>query len=228
MDGSTVVVPKLVTVSDCEGGSGLWEEFILMRTRILMVLGAIFGLSLIGGTAQAGLLPTNFDVKAEGGNFRYVYSVTLTDNEELRPGDYFTIYDFYGYVDGSVTVPDTLPWKVTQNFTGVTPSGIAPIDDPSIMNFTFTYVGDEVIPGPVGLGDFTLVSKIGTSVDGDYFTSRTHRLDGKFVHQLTPARVPVKNDDGVTVPEPTSLALLGLGLPLIGAYRTWRGRRRQS
>ena len=189
----------------------------------LAVLGGLFG---VGQEVKAGLLPVNVTDTQDGANFRYSYGVVLTSDATLKTGDYFTVYDFAGAIPGSNVQPAGFTFS-TQN-VGVTPSGTLPTDDPKIANVTWTYTGATTSVGQSNLGTFSVDSQIGTPNDG-VFTSQTHRqIDGRVDANITEAQVPVPAGPvGVpaSVPEPATLALVGIGLPLVGFFRR---RRRHS
>ena len=54
-------------------------------------------------------MPVSVSVQPEAGNFRWTYSVVLPTDMKLQAGDYFTIYDFGGYVSGSAAVLSPYP-----------------------------------------------------------------------------------------------------------------------
>lgn len=179
------------------------------------------GLALAGPApaAKAGLLPLSWSVTSEADNFRWTYAIVLPTDMMIRPGDYFTIYDFGGLVPGSQNQPPD--WAFTQTKLGPVPPGVTPTDDPNVDNLTWTYTGPEISSGQIGLGNFWAVSTFSDSADS-YFTARTHRTsDGKLDTNITTTTVPVPKGPGggTNVPEPTTLILAGLGLPLVGLVR---------
>ncbi|MCS7270010.1 MAG: hypothetical protein NZ703_02900, partial [Gemmataceae bacterium] len=115
---------------------------------------AVAGLAMTAlavGPARAGLLPVSVTVQPEAGNFRWTYSVVLPTDMQLKAGDYFTIYDFEGYISGSAKVLSAGPdpsyasyWSVSTNMTGQTPPRLNPVDDPNIVNLTWTYNGPTI------------------------------------------------------------------------------------
>jgi hypothetical protein len=175
--------------------------------------------------APAGLLPVNVTVTPESGNYRWTYAIVLPTDSQLQSGNYFTVYDFNGYVPGSEVAPDG--WTLTVAKTGPTPDLLNPQDSPAIDNLTFKYTGPTIESGQVGLGNFWAVSKF-SDTGNSFLTARSNRTsDGKFDNNITSTIVPV----GATttpppgVPEPATLALAGLGLPFVGLARVLRRRR---
>jgi hypothetical protein len=195
-----------------------------MMTRRLFAVGLLATLTLFTAPqARAGLLPVQVSVTPEGGNYRWTYAIVLPTDSMLQSGDFFTIYDFGGYVDGSVFAPDG--WGVNINAIGSTPDRVNPVDDSSLLNLTFTYSGPTLNTGQTGLGNFWAASTFSDSTDS-FFTAQTHRTsDGRPDSNITETVVPVPVGAAPGVPEPATLALAGLGLPLVGAARLLRKKK---
>jgi len=178
-------------------------------------------LALLIATApvDAGLLPVQVSVLPDGGNSRWTYAIVLPTDSQLQSGDYFTIYDFGGLIAGSTTAPTG--WSVSIANLGTTPDLLNPTDNGSIPNLTFTYSGATINTGQTGLGNFWADSAFSSSTDS-YFTARTHRTsDGRPDSNITETVVPVPTAPP-SLPEPTTLALAILGLPLLGVARLVR------
>jgi hypothetical protein len=183
---------------------------------------AALAAALLGpAPAAAGLLPVSVSVNPEGDKFRWTYAIVLPTDSQLRAGDYFTIYDFGGYVAGGTSAP--AGWDVQVGLTGPPTAGLNPQDDPAQTNLTFKYTGPTITTGQIGLGNFWALSEYSEGTDSP-FTARTHRTsDGKPDANITVTSVPVPVAPPA-VPEPATLALAAAGLPLLAAARRVRGR----
>jgi hypothetical protein len=184
--------------------------------------GALCALLLVTGEAGAGLLPVHVAITPEGNDFRYTYSVLLQSDAVLKSGDYFTIFDFAGLVSGSNSQPGTFTFSTAA--TGPVPDGVVPNDEPGKPNLTWKYTGSDGVVGQLGLGDFSAVSEYGDTTD-DHFTGQTHRqVDGHLNNNITDTQVPVPMERHCGAPEPSSLLLVLLGIPVALGFRALRRR----
>ena len=170
---------------------------------------------------------------AVSGGFSFNYQADLTGDERLDPvatsgvtcpapgptlvqcnppGTFFTIYDILGFVSATTTAPG---WLVSTQNVGVTPSSIngSTIDNPNIVNVTFTYTGPVVHANgsTVPFTGFRVVSTLnGVNANGN-FTSQATKDAGDSIGNtdqvVGPVSVPAS-----AVPEPASMALIGGGL----------------
>jgi hypothetical protein len=187
----------------------------MIRTRnlltTLVLLGGLELPLLATPAARAGLIPNKVTVTPDGDLYRWTYNVVVTSDVYIRPGDYFTIYDFAGAVSGSIEMPEG--WTYTEQGVGITPARTDPADDPNLMNYTMTYSGPETLFGQLGLGNFSFQTPYSNSAESQ-FTSATHRQDDDTTeHNITTTTVPVASASANS-PEPATIALVAAGLPL--------------
>lgn len=195
------------------------------RTWIARLFAAAVAAVAVAGPAAAGIIPASVTVTPEAGNFRWTYAIVLPTDMKLQSGDYFTIYDFGGLVPGTIAAPDG--WTASTANTTTPPVGLAPHDDASIADLTFRYTG-ATQTGQIGLGNFWAVSTVGTSTATEFTgqnpQASTGQLDRNIVDTIAPG-VPTTGGGGNGVPEPATLALAGLGLPLVGIARLIRRKK---
>src|SRR3954469_5137421 len=106
------------------------------------MLGIVAGLAL-SISASADIIPALANVSTTGSPYTWNYMAALTSDESLDPiatagnscsnapcnppGTFFTIYDFAGYVPGSITAT-AAGWSATAQLVGKTPQNISPTD----------------------------------------------------------------------------------------------------
>jgi hypothetical protein len=173
--------------------------------------------------AQGGLLPVRVSVLPDGGYYRFTYAIVLPSDAVLRPGDYFTIYDFDGLVPGSDRVggtPYASYWSFSSSGAGPVPPGVLPPEDPSIPNLTWTYHGPVLGAAQTGLGNFWALSIYPDTKDS-WFAARTGVVNGRNDHNITPTTVPTPKapPPPPPVPEPAAWVLAAVGLPLLSFWR---------
>lgn len=199
----------------------------MKRQGFWVAVAAIAAGLILPGVATAGLIPVRVSVTPDGGNYRYTYAVVLPTDSVLRPGDYFTIYDFDGFIPGSEMASGSLYsgfWSFAAPTVGPTPAGVLPSDDPAITNLTWTYHGPVIgIDSSVGLGNFWALSIYPDTKDS-WFTASTGTTSGYVDNNITPTVVPVPRAPGTedpppAIPEPAAWVLVGIGLPLAPLLR---------
>lgn len=176
----------------------------------MKLLSAVFLATLLCvGLANATITPVldSGNPTADSGNFLWTYNIDLSADEQLAPDNsFFTIYDFVGYVGGTISAP--AGWDATIQLVGPTPGGVLPSDSASVDNLVFTYVG-AVSPGQQTIDGFSAISTDGTiDANGNfsYQAQKTSNLSAPD-QGLGPLDVPMSS-----TPEPVSVGLLGGGL----------------
>jgi hypothetical protein len=197
-----------------------------MKKFILVVAAGLAA----AGFARADIIPTLDTVSTVGASdFSWSYRATLTQDENAvsggsNGGDYFTIYDFGGFIPGTNEQP--AGWTFSFKLIGKTPPLVTPTDDHHIYNLTWHYVGGPGLPpeiaGPVNLGLFTADSTTDLLRLGQFAAEATKNT-GPF------SGTPVDNIGSVAVPIPEMSALLPMigviGMGAIGlASSRWRRR----
>jgi hypothetical protein len=181
---------------------------------------------LIGNAVRADIIPVFNVATPIGGGCEFSYNVSIAADSRVNTGDYFTIYDFNGYIAGSEFAP--VDWTTSVQLVGITPPSQIVIDNPGVMNITFTYTGLATMLGPVdpvgGVGAFGADSVFcGESVGGQYASASHKNNPGK-----TDDNTPQANQGFVvtpSVPETSSLMLLVPGLVPLGMMLRRRARK---
>jgi hypothetical protein len=177
-----------------------------------------------------GVSETRADVLLDGtfpvvtqtaaGTYLYTYNPVLTSQTRFDAGDYFTFYDFGGFVRVT-SAPATFTF--TTQPVGPSPvvtlfGNVIPNDDPSITNVTFTFLDGPIIGGPIPLGTFQIESLLppGTlkSFAATSSQANTGLQNGNVTNYLAP------------VPEPGEWAVGGIFAAGLAGL-VLRARRRQ-
>lgn len=201
---------------------------------ILTTLVALTLLAIGTAPAQTNVTPFLNSVTGSTNNWSWTYHTELGAPQEFSSigafplatsgftgvksteyQDYFTIYDFAGFIPDSNTQPPN--WLFQSLNVGTTPRSIFVLDDPDIPNLTWVYDG-PTITGPLelsnGLGLFTAMSIYDQQTDGTFAADATKHdpvnsnIDGLVEQTSGSVSVPA-------VPEPSTFVLFGAGL--IGA-----------
>jgi hypothetical protein len=184
---------------------------------------AIVAAALCGAvsSANAAVIPVLDTVTLVGADYEFSYSGTLSGDVGLVTDDVLIIYDFAGYVPGSVSAgiyaADVA--ASTELTSAFAPIGF--IDDPLLANLVFRWKGSpfNASGGPFSDVDFAGLTArsiySGTTLDG--FVALSTINNGAATGQKDFNAGAVAVPEGVTVPEPATWALMILGLGLAGA-----------
>jgi hypothetical protein len=190
-----------------------------------MVLAGLAVLALGTAPARAGFTITLDAGSPTGtGPFTYAYTASIPAGDQINPGDFFRIYDFSGYVAGTIAAP--AGWTPSTALVNPVPPPnviLSHGDDPAITNLIWTYSGAAPIIGAASISGFTaqstfpLLGAVKDFVGRD--TKATGPTAGSPVDSVGDVRVP-------GVPEPSSLLSASLGVLFVGAVIGYRSRRK--
>ena len=110
-----------------------------MRLKTLLLSAGALLAAATG--AQAALIPTLASITNNGSDFTWNYDVTLSGDTGLVSGHRFVLFDFTGYVPGSVASPYSFFTASTELITTGLLTVPGEVDDPNKANLVFTYNG---------------------------------------------------------------------------------------
>lgn len=198
-----------------------------MKKWVLAAVAAV----AIAGPASAAVLTLESVTNNGTNDNTWRYQGTLGPDEGVRAGDRLIIFDFNGYIAGSIFTPSATVVGTVENTSAnafVTP-GFS--DDPNIPNLVFTYVGPDFrnTGGPFAPFDFNGLGARSTfsnrTLDAFFTLTTKNNPDGTpggsntAVFTLGQVTTPAAG-----VPEPASWAMMLGGFGLLGFASRRRSR----
>lgn len=188
-----------------------------MRLKNLLIGAA--GLATLAGSANAAVVTLQSHT-GTAGNYTFNYQATLGPDEGLRTGDNIVIYDFAGYIPGSIFSSNA---TLVASTALTTPGPIigGQTDNPTLTNLIFTYTGPDFRDngGPFAPLDFNGLGarSIYNNTVLKAFTTNTTK-NNPVAAADTPV-VTLGEDLAPTagVPEPAAWTMLIAGFGLVGA-----------
>ena len=196
------------------------------------ILGLVMGLTFSAMLSQAALIPilaTSGESVDNPGATTYFYTVSLADDEQLgTPGndDMLVIYDFFGYVPGSLAIQDGAGSWTGEAVpgTGPYPTGADDLEfgDTEEVNLVFRYTGIPTEGPQDPILSFTADSIYSAQRLGDF-----QAMDSKNSPNPLEEGTPATNEGNVAVPanpipEPATLSLMAGALLSLGLLRRRR------
>jgi hypothetical protein len=183
-----------------------------MNLQKLGLIGAALGALVASAPAHSAVIYLDA-VTAVGSNFRYDYSVEFARDEGIESGSSFAIYDFNGYVPGSIK--SDYPGFVTSRVERFSDLPKSPnFTDDNTFNLRFTYNGPTQNLSRQSFGMFSALSRFeNQTVDG--FSAVTVVAAGSAAGEEVFAQGPVETP-AAAVPETATWAMMISGLGLIG------------
>jgi opacity protein-like surface antigen len=180
----------------------------------------------LAGSANAAVV-TLQSITPNGANDNtFNYQGTLGPDEGVRSGDRLIIFDFNGYIAGSVFSTLANVVASTENTSAVPLMTPGQTDDPNVVNLVFTYTGPDfrTTGGPFAAIDFNGLgarSVFGQTIFDAFFARTTKNNppeeSNTAAFQVGTVRVPA-------VPEPATWAMMLGGFGLIGVATRRRSR----
>jgi hypothetical protein len=183
--------------------------------RILPALFVAAAFALAAPAAHANM--TAVFTGSSGTTYNYTLRFTADQpGEQLRPGDFLTVYDFP--VVTTATAP--VGFSVTLANTGTTPAGFGPpavVDNAALINVTFTYTGSTRTASTDFTGAVVTTNANFTGTAFGRAAGTTSFLATADQGSTNITVVPTAT--GSNIPEPASLGLLSLGALALLARR---------
>ena len=152
-----------------------------MLKTYAVTLSFVLGLGLSSIPAEALQTTVTQVEKNADGTLTYHFSLKLDASEVMDAGDkatadFFTIYNFYGLVDGSAKSPNG--WTFSSEQFGRTPTLngyplVLPVDVPNTPNLTWT--PSQPVAAGAQIEGFTATTKAGGLVEGEYSAQTTRQ-----------------------------------------------------
>jgi len=158
----------------------IWRDHVLKTFGFVLLLASGLAATCAPALAlQAVVTQVN---KNADGSMTYHFAVktdqgeTLTPGESKATGDFVTVYNFYGLVDGSAKVP--AGWEFSSETSGRTPAMggyplVLPVDVPNTPNLTWTVT--KPVAAGTQIDGFTATTRVGTMVEGQYTAQVTRQ-----------------------------------------------------